>query len=189
MTQQAIGSYNTNLPTDILEGPGVLMAQVLGVHRVLGATRGGITFDPGKDNRQVPYDGQKAGVTGLDRAVYFKSTLKGTLIQLYERDFPIIEPGGTISGSTGAQKTTPLAAGIMLTQGQYVKGLHGVWSHPAVGFVHINFAYALIVKYTVKGVDKAEAEIAFEFEARRDPAVGAEGDAPYTIFSSASQLS
>jgi len=173
-----LSGYNDRLPDDVLLNTGVLFA---GNHP-LGITRGGPVFDPGITYRQTPYDGQLADRVGLDRRVYYKPHFTGQLVQFGTDDMSRLEPGGvqTSPGGNVTTRLTPIAAGTYFTSGQYVTNLRLVYQRGSGGFVQVRMAAALCEKWTVKGTDREEGLVDFDF-AGKAAAADAEGTAPYVI--------
>ena len=164
--------YTTTMPTDVLLDTGVLMLAAV----VVGVSRGGLTFDPGIELRNVPYDGKKAPVVGLDRITSRAPRISGTLLEASGADFINYEPGAATPDVTLAKQGALLAAGVYLTT------LALLFHRGGGGTVVVTFAKALCVKYDVVGQVDGEAEIACEFEARAvHGATPDEGTVPYTI--------
>lgn len=92
--------------------------------------------------------------------------------------------GGSPLASLAVTTVVPKPAGSLFASTDYINNLRWIFergtSNGSGPYACIYFPIALCTKYSVKGVDKKEAQIAFEFEAVGDPAVDL-GVAPYLI--------
>lgn len=195
MTQQLLTGRTDNFPKDVVFNAGVIMAG--STPAVKGTTMGGIKFDPGKEIRQLGYDGQAADVVGGDRIVRWKPKLSFTLQELGDsttgNQLALIEAGSTQS-DIGHQSTskgrirllTPKAAGVLFVVGDYIANLIGVFEIGGAGiyqYARIQMDYALCTKYDVQTSDSAEGKINVEVEARlsASDAVNSPGKCPYVL--------
>jgi hypothetical protein len=176
--------YTTNLPTDLALNAGVLMRTISAVSTKLGVTRGAPDFDPGVDISDVQFDGMRMRLKGLSRKTGWKPVIKGTLIELGPaasgKQTLVLEPGSTEATVGGVTTTTPKAAGAMFAANDYVTDLRWIFERGSSGFFAIYFPVALCTKWSLKGNDKTEAEISFEFECVGDPANDL-GQCPYLL--------
>lgn len=174
----------TNLPTDTLLNAGVLFHTIAGVSTKIGVTRGSPDFDPGIELADVAFDGMRFRLKGLTRRTGFKPVIKGTILELGPtatgKQTLILEPGSAEATVSGVTTTTPKAAGAFFATGDYLTDLRWIFDRGNGAFVAIYFPLALCTKWSLKGQDKDEAQISFEFEAVGDPTVDL-GLAPYVI--------
>lgn len=174
------------LPNDILLDSGVLY---LGSSPI-GVSRGGLTFDPGKEIRNIPFDGWKSPLKLLDRIVKVVPVITGKMLEFGGGDLPTYEAGATstftASGISGV--LTPKTAGLMFSAGDYVANLklvfeRGMSTIAAPAYVEVVFPNAICRKYKLTGKDAEEAEVDVEFEARVDPSASGNSifTSPYSI--------
>lgn len=175
-------AFTPTLPDDILLDSGVLYVG----GSPLGVSRGGLTFNPSKEVRNVEFDGKRADITELDRILKYAATIGGTFIEINpSKQLPKLEPGHTSSspGSNVTTRLTPKPAGQLFAAGDYLTDLRLIFERTDGSFVQVRFPKALCLTYELKGTDGSEAEIACEFHARQtlaDAAVDL-GTAPYLI--------
>jgi hypothetical protein len=176
--------YTANLPGDILLNAGVIMRTISGVSTKIGVTRGAPDFDPGVSIEDIQFDGMRCKLKGLSRKTGWKPILKGTLIEFAPtasgKQTVILEPGSSEATVSGVTTTTPKAGGSLFAAGDYVTDLRWIFDRSNGLFVAIYAPFALCTKWSIKGNDKSEAEVSFEFEAVGDPAVDL-GTCPYLI--------
>lgn len=178
-------AYNTRLPTDMILDTGILQADITtpGTLETIGVSRGGLSFDPGSENHEVEYDGRRAPVMGLDRKVFMRPKITGTMLLAGEQDLRLYEFAGAGTGLV----VTVKPANIFLVAGDYHKFAlifsRSGYGATSAGTVTITFPVGLVMKYSISGKDKSEAEIPIEIEARqnRDDANSTDGETLYTI--------
>lgn len=164
--------YTNDLPADTLLDTAVIM---LGGN-LLSATRGGTTFDPGDEIRNMEYDGKKGDVAGLDRKVFMAPTIQTTLLQSGPEILRAIFPGST--GSSNTVNIKP-AGEFFDVDTDYLKNLSVVWRRGGGGTVTVTFPIALASAPTIGGQDRSEGELPVTFQARQDPAdLGENGGKP-----------
>lgn len=166
-----LSSWNGQLPTDVQLDTGVLYVN----NAIFSAQDGGLKFDPGKEMRQIPFDGQRSPVKGLDRTVFWKPVISGTILEIPVANFGFLEagasgPGSTISGGpTGATQRIPKSAGVLYATGDYVTNPKVVWYCGNGTYFELRFYDGgLVTKWDLTGQDKTEAKYAIEIEARLD---------------------
>lgn len=170
--------YVSRLPSDVLLDTGVLYHG----GTIIGPSRGGLSFDPGSEMTNIPYDGKKSNKAGLDRKTFVDPVISGRLllfaaadIARYEHDIASTTPGGNITA-----RKTPKAAGVLFDTGDYIHDLRLVFERRSSGFVQVRFVYALCTRWRMTGQDRGEVEIDCEFHAR-NAAGDAEGVVPFVI--------
>lgn len=166
-----LSSWNGQLPTDVQLDSGILY--IAGA--VFSAQSGGLKFDPGKEVRNIPFDGQRSPVKGLDRTVSWKPVISGNIMEMPSANFGVLEagatgPGSTIAGGpTGATQLLPKSAGTLYATGDYISAPRAVWYRGDGTYVQVRFYDGgLCVKWDESGQDKDEVKYAIEIEARLD---------------------
>jgi len=150
-------------PTNLMIDAGVLYvgASPLG----MGATRGGIKFDPGAEMRNVPFDGKTTDIAGLDRVTAYNAKFTGKMIDLSGPSLQRLNPGSTSSDSGSEHIITPIDATVMLAAGDYLTDVKWIGRAQTGGTVEVLFAHAIVEKFSVSGTDKAEAEVDISIKA------------------------
>lgn len=185
-----LNGYSDTLPDDCLLDSGVLFSGISAV----GVVRGGHRFDPGKEVRNIEYDGKRSDVAGLDRITMFRSVLGGNLIEFGSTDsgdqIRLLEQGssnadsGGESSPMGTVKTfTPKPAGAFFTSGEYAANIRVIFERSGGGYAAIHFPIAFVARYSLQSADKNEVPIDYEFHARLSAADAASdpGKCPYEI--------
>lgn len=176
--------YTSNLPADVLLNMGVMFRGISGTSTKIGVTMGAPTFDPGVDLKDITFDGMRCRLKGLTRRVGFRPIIKGTLKEFGPaatgKQLAVIEPGSAEATASGVTTVTPKAAGGLYAAGDYLTDTRWIFDRGTSGFAAIYFPIALCTKWSLRGQDKDEALIDFEFEAVGDPAVDL-GTAPYLL--------
>lgn len=174
-----LNGWDGTLPADCLLDSGVLF---VGSNPV-GVSRGGLTFDPGRTIRNIPFDGQRSDVKGLDRVTKWDSKIMGTLLEFAATDIARDEPGSTSAVVGGVTTITPKGAGALFAGGDYLADVRLIFERSGGGYAAVYFAFGFVVKYgPLKGNDNAEAEIPIEISARLAVAASADvSKCPYVI--------
>lgn len=169
-----------DLPDDVLIDVGYLFEG----NTFVGTSRGGLSFEPTVERRNIEYDGKKANVAELDRDTFSGAQITGTLIQFISK-LAIFEPGSTSSdpGTNVGTLITPKTAGELYAAGDYLTNLRLVHPRRNGGYAQVRFPVALCTQYSLAGQDRSEAEIAATFEARLSlaDAAATPGKKPYVI--------
>lgn len=170
--------YTAATPGAVVYGAGVLLHEVVGVNKVLGVTRGGVSFDPGVSMRAFEYDGRSSPAEGDDVVDSYAATLTGTFLEASDDDLALYERGAAWTGTTD-KTLTPLPVGTRLAAGNYVKNLRWIGQRGDGKWEEVLLATALVESYTERSADKNEREFSVTF-AGRVPASAASPDvAPY----------
>lgn len=179
-----LASWNGNLPSDVMLDSGVLYIG----STIFAAQDGGLKFDPGKELRAVPFDGQHSEVKGLDRTTAYMAKISGNIIQIPAATAAILEPGASTGSLTGAPTgltatVFPKAAGSLYATNDYLSNVRAIWMRGDGTYVQVRFPAALVVKWDLTGQDKTEAKAAIEIAAKLDMAVSGQKvyNAPYVI--------
>ena len=144
-------------PSDLMIDAGVLY--VSATPAGMGATRGGIKFDPGATMRNVPFDGKTTDIAGLDRITDYNAKITGKMIDLSGPSLQQLHPGSTSSDSGSEHIITPIDATVMLSAGDYLTDVTWIGRAQSGGTIEVNFPFAIVEKYSIAGTDKAEGEI------------------------------
>lgn len=172
--------YNSRTVEDIVLDTGVLKADITtpGTTEVIGVTRGGLRFIPGKTWRNVEFDGKRFKIMGLDRVTSGDPRITGTMLQIGPEDIRLFEPG---SGGTG-NTVTLKKAGEMLEEADYHK-VELVFDRKNGGTFTITFPYAVFTEYEIGSTDANEGEVPITIEARqnRDDVGSSDGEVPYSF--------
>lgn len=170
-------------PTDAMIDAGVLYRRdpdgstLIGV----GATRGGLSFNPNRTTRNIEFDGKTSMVQGLDRFTDYNPQITGTIIELSTANFGMYEPGSTRATSGSSGRITPLQATEFLAAGAYIYDLLWIGRRQNNLIRVIGFPVALVTAYDISGEDKNEMGVNVTIEAR----IPEDSDlnvAPYRIF-------
>ena len=154
-------------PTNALIDAGVLYVGSTPVG--FGATKGGLTFDPADDYRQIEFDGRRHYIAGLDRKTGGRPVIKGKMLDATAASILRYEPGATSDGSTSINTITPKALGPSFVTGDYLTNVK-LWCRGQSGHViRVVFPYALCVKRSLATTDNNEGEWDLEIEARLAP--------------------
>lgn len=166
-----LSSWNGQLPTDVQLDSGILYI----AGSVFAAQDGGLKFDPGKEIRDIPFDGRRSAIKGLDRTVGWKPVISGNILEVPVASLGVLEPGvsgpgSTIAGGpTGATQRVAKAAGSLYASGDYITQPRAVWYRGDGTYVQVRFYDGgLCTKWDEAGQDKEEVKYAIEIEARLD---------------------
>lgn len=174
-------------PDEILIDAGVLYGQLDGYGSTLlgvGATRGGITFNPNRSLRNVPFDGKQANIEGLDRYVQDGSpTLAGNMLDFSRKSLGILDPGSTSADSGSMARIQPLGNSQFLAEGAYLKNLLWIRRMKDTSLIDvIGFARAIVTQYEEVGEEKNEIISSVTIEARVPEDATNIEDVPYRRF-------
>lgn len=176
-----LSGYTSNLPNELLNNPALVKVG----SAVLGVTKGGVNWDPEATIEEIVFDGLRVKGKGLSRIQKYGGKLSFTLLQLATAaELQQILPGATTAtGGTGISSViTPKSAGILFASGDYLTDLRAIWELSTGNtYIALHLACAYCDKWTIKGGDVGEAEIAAEFTCAVDLSTGTTHDAPYNI--------
>lgn len=148
-------------------GAGVLMIG----STYLGVSKGGVTFDPGREIRQVEFDGLVSPIVGNDRVVGWRPTISGTFLEASDANLAKLEFGVALVGATQPKIITPLPANTYLVKAtHYVADARLIVDRGDGTMIAYHFPYGVVASYTYKTNDKGEGEFSVTIEARLDPA-------------------
>jgi hypothetical protein len=169
-----LSGYTSTMPNELLENPALIYIG----STPLGATKGGISWDPEMKMGDIKFDGSRGPVKGLQRIESRGGKVSGSLLQIASLAQTLnLEPGGVTATSTATGITstlTPKGAGILFTTGDYLVDFRAMWETgqgPGHYFsIYIPVAYCM--KYSIKGGAIDEAEVPFDFQDVLDMSVG-----------------
>lgn len=171
MTNPSLSSWSPDLPANIMLDSGVMYVG----SAVFASTEGGIKYEPGATRRQMPFDGARSPIVGLDRNIEYRPVITATLMEIPQTIFSHIEPGATTvvrtGGPAGATQIGPKIVGTMFAAGDYITNLRAVWQRGDGTYFQVRFPKALCLKWDITGRDKEEVKYACSFEARLDLSV------------------
>lgn len=158
--------YTTALPADVLLDSGMLYVG----SAQISATRGGLSFDPGKEFRVLEYDGLRTEVLGIRRITRWNAAIKGAFLQFKAANVTNFIPGATTgTGGTGVSTLiTPKAAGLQYASGDYLSNLRLVFERgdtASTKYLAVLFTRALCIKYDIGSQMDGEGLINAEFRA------------------------
>lgn len=171
-------------PTEAMIDAGVLYLRSPDTSTLLGIgpSRGGLTFNPGREMRNVEFDGKTTDIEGLDRVLRYNSTLTGGLIDFSRKSLGYYEPGSTSSDSGSVSRIQPIAATAFLTAGAYLKDVLWISRNQDNRIKVIGFARALVSEYEVVGEQDNETIANVTIMAKLPSSVTDINQAPYRWF-------
>lgn len=165
--------YTLDMPNDVLTDAAVLSRKVSEAQVPFAVSRGGFTFRPGKEERNIPFDGQRSKIAGGDRVTMFTPTMSGTVIQLGLDQLADLEAGSTVQTVTstatdvGSVHTiTPGQASTLIAEGDLVEELTLTYRRQGGGTFAIVFPFAKCEEWELTGPDNDEGQVQCTFEAR-----------------------
>ncbi|MES2524036.1 MAG: hypothetical protein V4617_15120 [Gemmatimonadota bacterium] len=174
-------------PDELLIDTGVLYGQLDGYGDALlgvGATIGGLKFNPTRSLRNVPFDGKQADIEGNDRFVQNGSpTIAGNMLDMSRKTLGILEPGSTSADSGSMARIQPAGNSVFLEQGAYVRNLLWVRRMKGASLIDVvGFPVSIVEQYEEIGEEKNEIKVATTFSARLPKTATNIEDVPYRRF-------
>lgn len=167
-------------PQAFVVDAGVLMVG----SNVIGATRGGLKFDPGITYRHVEFDGKTSDIEQLHRITEYNSTISGKMKDLTDAAISRYFPGATSDGSSN-NLFTMKSARAFLGSGDYLSNVKLVASQSDGETIVVTFAKALVEKVSFTTQDKDEADVEISIRAVLASSAALEAP-PFTITKAAS---
>jgi hypothetical protein len=168
--------YSSATPNTVLLDAGVLYIGTA----IIGVSRGGFKFDPGKELREFEYDGRGTAAVGDHRVTKYEAVISGKLLEVTAANLLKIDAGATAATVSSVTTTTPIDAKVSMTAGGYVSDLALYIEKGDGTYRAYKFPHALCRKYSLTTADNNEGEYDVEFVAVAASG-GAVLDAPYTI--------
>src|SRR5690242_1029032 len=159
-------------PADVALDAGVLYVGDTPV--AMGATRGGLTFDPGATTREYDFDGKMTPIAGTERVTDYKAVITGKVISMSSTLLQQLNPGSTkttVAGPPSVDTVAPIKAGTPLdgTTGQptsgYLSNVCLIRRLASGKIEQVIFPVARVTSYKISGTDKSEAEIDLTIQA------------------------
>lgn len=148
----------------------------------IGATKGGMQFDPGVEIRHIEFDGLSTEIAGLHRITKYTATMSAKVLDLTDAALSRYFPGATSDGSSNNLFTMKDAREFWVT-GDYLTNLKFVQQQSdgsAESFV-ITFARAMVKVNSITTEDNNETVVDVTFTAVLDVGATDLEAAPYTI--------
>src|SRR5690349_19917925 len=90
----------------------------------IGATEGGVQWDPGTEYHHPDFDGISGEIAQLHRVVdYSKNKLAGDILDLTGGNVGRYQPGSKSDGSVGTNTITPIDAFTFFASGNYLRNV------------------------------------------------------------------
>ena len=165
-------------PQAVVLDAGVLMVG----STVIGATRGGMTFDPGVQLRHIEFDGKTTDIAGLHRIVEYNTTISGDILDTTDAAIGRYFPGATSDGSSDNLFTMKDARDFFVT-GDYLTNFKfkGQQTDGTNENLIITFPRALVESATFKTNDRDEGVWTVTIKAVLDVNASNLEAAPFTI--------
>lgn len=160
--------YTSDLPNDTLLDVAVLSRKIDTQQVPFGVSRGGLTFSPRKEMRNVEFDGKRSPIAGLDRITSHSAEISGTFIQFGTSQLADLEPASTATQTGTSTKITPHDASTLIPAGALITALTLTYQRLGGGTASVVFPLAICREYSLQGQDNSEAEVKAAFEARLD---------------------
>lgn len=171
-------------PTEAMIDAGVLYLRDPSSSNLIGMgpTRGGLTFNPGREMRNVEFDGKTTDIEGADRVLRYNTTLSGGLIDFSRRSLGFFEPGNTEGESGSSVVVSPILATQFLSAGAYLRDVLWISRNQDNRIKVVGFPVGLVTEYEIVGEQDNET-IANLTIAARIPATATDiNTAPYRWF-------
>lgn len=145
-------------PEEYIVDVGVIT--VGGIAEAWGATVGGLQFDPGKDVRNVPFDGKSSEIVGLHRTIKYDAKLSGKVKRGGPSLILDLEPGSSSDGSSGSDGNvvTLLDARTPWEEGDYLADVYYVGRQEDESIMYVHMPFAFVSKYKLATKDNDEGE-------------------------------
>jgi hypothetical protein len=148
----------------------------------IGPSRGGLTFNPNREMRNVEFDGKAAMIDGLDRVLRTNPQLTGGLIDFSRKSLGYYEPDSTSGDSGSVGRISPIDATVFLAAGAYLKDVMWISRNQDNSITAVGFPRALVTEYEVVGEQDNETIANVTIEARVPRTATNINVAPYRWF-------
>lgn len=171
-------------PTEAMIDAGVLYLRDPSTSTLLGlgASRGGLTFNPNREMRNVEFDGKTGMIDGLDRVLRYNPQITGGLIDFSRKSLGYYEPGSTSGDSGSSARISPIDATVFLEAGAYLKDLLWISRNQDNRIKVVGFPRALVIEYEAVGEQDNETIANVTIEARIPRTATDINVAPYRWF-------
>lgn len=171
-------------PTEAMIDAGVLYLRDPSSSNLIGMgpSRGGLTFNPNREMRNIEFDGKTSMIDGLDRILRYNPQLTGGLIDFSQKSLGYYEPGSTAGSSGSSARVTPLGATTILEAGAYLKDVLWISRNQDNRIKVVGFPRAVVTEYEVVGEQDNETIANVTIEARIPRDATDINTAPYRWF-------
>ena len=132
----------------------------------MGPSRGGLTFNPNKEMRNVEFDGKTSMIDGLDRVLRTNAQLSGGLIDFSRKSLGYYEADATSGDSGSVGRISPIDASVFLSAGAYLRDVLWISRNQDNSITAVGMPRALVVEYEVVGEQDNETIANVTIEAR-----------------------
>lgn len=167
-------SWTSTFPTDVLPDAAFLGFGANGSFTALGATDGGVDFDPAKSILNAKFDGQRSKIALLDRIEEHGGKIATKLLQANNSNINIPEPGITSASGSGIVSVTytPKPGSSFFQAGDYIAHFRMVMPRTTPNtWFQVHILKALCTKFKLVTKDKAFSLWEVEVEPRLDMTV------------------
>jgi hypothetical protein len=171
-------------PTEAMIDAGVLYLRDPDTSNLIGMgpSRGGLTFNPNREMRNIEFDGKTSMIDGLDRVLRYNPQLTGGLIDFSRKSLGYYEPGSSSADSGSSARISPIDATVFLEAGAYLKDVLWISRNQDNRIKVVGFPRALVIEYEVVGEQDNETIANVTIEARVPRDATDINEAPYRWF-------
>jgi hypothetical protein len=171
-------------PTEAMIDAGVLYLRDPDTSNLIGMgpSRGGLTFNPNREMRNIEFDGKTSMIDGLDRVLRYNPQLTGGLIDFSRKSLGYYEPGSSSADSGSSARVSPIDATVFLEAGAYLKDVLWISRNQDNRIKVVGFPRALVTEYEVVGEQDNETIANVTIEARVPRDATDINEAPYRWF-------
>jgi len=171
-------------PTEAMVDAGVLYLRNPDASNLIGMgpSRGGLTFSPGKEMRNVEFDGKTMPIAGLDRVLRTLPTLSGGLIDFSRKSLGYYEAGATSADSGSMARIQPINSTEFLAAGAYLKDVLYITRNQDNTITVVGIPRALVTTYEIVGEADNEVIANVTIEGRLPETATNLNDPGYRIF-------
>lgn len=160
-----VSGFTDTTAEDVLTDAGILVVGTPGdegTPMLLGASVDGFTWDPGKQLREMNFDGKRSPVVKGHRITGYQSVVSGAMLEFGDAQIPVFEAGATRTAGPPILYT-PKDAGAFFAEDDYVQNLWLFLERGVAGYLKVAYDWALVRKYTLVSKDNDEVKVATEF--------------------------
>ena len=158
---------------------GIIAGTVTGKGTVIGATRGGGTFNVTRETRTPEIDGMRYGFVGSDFVDSMDAYLSTTLVEVTPENITTLLATGT---ATTSGKITTIEVATAIGEGDYLDNICWVGDIADGRLVVIELENAInTADFTLTFTDKGEGTLNAEFHARQ-ASVEDYDEAPFKVY-------
>lgn len=139
-----------------------------------GASRGGLTFEPGAATRFPEADGITTPIDGTGRVTGYESRITGRIMDASPASIMRMMPGSTSDGSASNNAITPINARTFITTGQTLEDVLLIYRVSDNTYEATYFRKAMVERWNQSGPDSDEGQFDISIRAlltdTQDPA-------------------